>query len=74
MLQDAWYSQSVIKAGYVSGVGQVPREKPRESLSGHEYFTDGLRLVLQLADEPVSVDEGRIIFRDTPIPRMTDRD
>jgi len=74
MLQDAWYSQSVIKAGYVSGVGQVPREKPRESFSGHEYFTDGLRLVLQLADEPVSVDEGRIIFRDTPIPRMTDRD
>jgi len=74
ILQDAWYNQSIIKAGYVKGVGQVPRDAPRESFSGHEYFTDGLRLVLQLSEEPVNIDEGRIIFSDTPIPKVTDRD
>ena len=40
----------------------MPVDQPRQALGGHEYFTNGLRLVLQLSEEPVALDETRIIY------------
>jgi hypothetical protein len=74
ILQDFWYNQSVVRAGYVGGVGRVPKEAPRESYSGHEYFTDGARLVMQLSEEPIAFDETIIIYPDTPMPELSDDD
>lgn len=62
ILQGAWYNQSVLRAGYVRGVGLVPADQPRQALGGHDYFTNGLRLVMQLSEEPVALDETRIIY------------
>ncbi len=61
-MQSAWYNQSVVRAGYVKGVGAVSPDQPREALGGHEYFTRGNRLVMQLSEEPVALDESRIIY------------
>jgi hypothetical protein len=72
ILQDFWYNQSVIRAGYVGGVGRVPKDYPRVSFSGHEYFTEGTRLVMQLSEEPVAFDETIIIYPDTPLPELGD--
>ena len=74
ILQDFWYNQSVIRAGYVKGVGRVPKDAPRETFNGHEYFTDGTRLVMQLSEEPVAFDETVIIYPETPLPELSDDD
>ena len=42
--------------GYVHGVGEALRDSPRKNLTGDPYFTDGLRLALELTGhdtEPV---------------------
>ena len=72
ILQDFWYNQSVVRAGYVGGVGSVSKDAPRTSYDGHEYFTDGARLVMQLSEEPVAFDETIIIYPDTPVPELGD--
>jgi hypothetical protein len=43
----------VERLGFIRGVGEAPRDHPRANLSGDPYFTDGIRLVAFLADEPV---------------------
>ena len=40
--------------GFVSGVGEASPDEPRENLTGDPYFTDGLRAVLLVSDEPTS--------------------
>jgi len=57
LLEDLVYSQSVSGLGYVGGVGAAPFDQPRGNLTGDPYFTDGLRIVIFLSAEPVSIDE-----------------
>lgn len=57
LVEDLAYSQALAKLGYVSGVGAANREEPRGNLTGDPYYTDGLRVVLWVADEPVSFND-----------------
>jgi hypothetical protein len=61
ILQDLLLSGLVDHYGYVEGVGAAPISAPRTNLTGDPYFTDGLRLVLFLADRKTPLDEvGRL--------------
>lgn len=49
-------SQSVARLGYVGGVGMSTTADPRYNYTDDPYYTDGLRLVLFLSSDRVSLD------------------
>jgi hypothetical protein len=55
LVQDLIYSQGLRAFAYAGGVGAAPRSAPRTNLTGDVYFTDGLRLVMLLTDEPTTI-------------------
>jgi hypothetical protein len=55
LLQDFIYSQGLQAFAYAKGVGAAPRSSPRTNLTDDVYFTDGLRLVMLLTDEPTTI-------------------
>jgi hypothetical protein len=61
LLEDLAYAQSLEGFGYVGGVGPAPYDQARSNLTGDPYFTDGLRAVFFIADEPVDIAEIEVI-------------
>ena len=61
-MQVFWYSQSLSAIGYVTGIEPADRESPRTTFYGREYYTDGLRLVVYLSEDPVAMGDGRIVY------------
>lgn len=57
IMQNFWYSQSLARMGFVDGVPKTTLEAPARNFSGSEYFTDGLRVVLFVSENPVAMDE-----------------
>ena len=57
LVQDLIASQRVRTLGFVKGVGAAPKGEPRRNLTGDPYYTDGLRVVFVLTDDPTSIDE-----------------
>lgn len=60
------FAQSIKGFGYVEGVGEVTFDQPRGNLNGDPWFTDGFRLVLWVASEPVPVSDIEYIYWRTP--------
>jgi hypothetical protein len=54
LMQDMFYSQSLIQYAFATGVGAATPESPGRNYTGDPYWTDGLRLVMWLSSEPVS--------------------
>ena len=50
VLADLTEIERVGRYGYVRGVGEVDRSSPRKNVTGDRYYTDGLRLVVQLSE------------------------
>jgi hypothetical protein len=59
LLQSLLTRQSVQRFGFVKAMEAAPVEDPRRNLTDDPYFTDGLRLVVVLADEPVPPERAR---------------
>jgi hypothetical protein len=57
LIQDTLYSQSLVKLGFVKGVGRVMASQPRQIPGGGTYHTDGLRAVLFFEKRPVSLSQ-----------------
>jgi len=58
-------TQSVAAYGYVDGVGEATAKAPKYNLSEDPYRTDGRRLVIVLAKNPVPINQVPVIqFRD----------
>jgi LssY C-terminus len=57
LLQDLIMSGFVERYGYVDGVGAAPASEPRKNLTGDPYYTDGLRAVVFLSNETISLGE-----------------
>jgi len=57
LVQDIIYSQSLVKMGFVKGVGRVMASSPRKLHNDSTFHTDGLRAVLIFAKRPVSLSE-----------------
>lgn len=59
LLQTLLHHHSVERFGFVSGVGRTTPEKPFTNLTDDPYFTDGLRLVVVLAQELTPPHQAR---------------
>ena len=57
LVENLAYNQVIEKIAYVGGVGAASIDEPRANLTGDPYFTDGLRVVLWTASEPVDLDD-----------------
>ncbi len=56
-VQDMIYSQSLVRLGFVKGVGRVTDSNPRKTTSGGTYHTDGFRAVLFFERKPTSISQ-----------------
>jgi hypothetical protein len=66
LLQDLLMSGFVKRYGYVEGVGAAPASAPRPNLTGDPYYTDGLRAVLFLSDQPIPLGDIERLPWDAP--------
>jgi|GEM_PF-411315 len=57
LIQDIIYSQSLVKMGFVKGMGRIMASTSQKIPSGATYHTDGLRAVLMFKRRPVSLSE-----------------
>ncbi|MCG7403195.1 MULTISPECIES: LssY C-terminal domain-containing protein [Caballeronia] len=57
LMQDLMYSSGLEKLGFVNGVGPAPPTRPRITLDGATYYTDGLRAVVFFATRPRSLSD-----------------
>jgi hypothetical protein len=62
----------VERYGVIDGVGAVSRENPRQDFLRSPYWTDGNRAVLEIARQPVELENIRFFswdwsFRFRPI-------
>ena len=57
LVENLAYKQVIQKIAYVGGVGAAPIDAPRGNLTGDPYYTDGLRVVLWIAEDPVDLDD-----------------
>ena len=69
LVEDLAYAQSISKFGYVQGVGEQTFDSPRGNLTGDPWFTDGLRVVLFVSQQPVSISEIELIDLGSRPPR-----
>ena len=65
LIQDLLASEYLEAFGWVKGVGQAPKDHPRENLTGDPYFTDGLRAVMVISSKPNSEDEVQLLNWDS---------
>jgi hypothetical protein len=57
LLENLAYHQMLEKSAYVGGSNTSTIDEPGRNLTGDPYFTDGLRLVMWIASEPVSLQD-----------------
>ena len=65
LVSDLILSQALARIGWVKGVGAVSADAPRHNLTGDPYFTDGLRVVLVLSNNPVTANQIQQLGWDT---------
>lgn len=78
VIMSLWYAHTVSRFAYVAGVGAGSIEAPAGGRKEADYFTaayftDGLRAVLWIADEPVSFEEIEFVEWED-LPALTDPD
>jgi hypothetical protein len=61
LVQEMMYSGGLDKLGFVYGVGPSTQERPRTTLNGARYYTDGLRAVMFFATRPLSFTNVNIL-------------
>lgn len=57
VLEDLATAESVRRYGLAGGIGVVSREAPRQNFARAPYWTDGNRMVLEITDAPVRLDQ-----------------
>jgi hypothetical protein len=55
LLQNLWYSSALKKYGRIMTGRTVALDERRTDFNSHEYFTDGIKLVLWISGEPISM-------------------
>jgi len=62
--EDFANAQAVQRLGYVSGVGAATREEPHRNLMMARWWTDGLRVVIEVPEEPTPLEEIDFFYWD----------
>lgn len=68
LLQDLIMSGFVERYGYLKGVGAASEQAPRTNLTGDPYYTDGLRAIIFLANQPSVLESVERLPWETPQP------
>lgn len=61
VLQDMWYSQALKQYAWTISGTKMSKTEPAIDFNDNAWFSDGLRLVLWVSGEPVSLQETRIL-------------
>jgi hypothetical protein len=61
LIQDMLRVQALDKVGFLPGGIAYSPDQPGRNLTGDIYYTDGLRAVLFLADNPTALDEVKLL-------------
>ena len=56
LMQNFWYSQSLTRIGFVRAGEAVSSAAPIETFGGWRYYSNGMRGVLWLSEDPVALD------------------
>ena len=59
LLQNLWYSQTLEAVAYSKTGKVVPMENPATDFNDNPFFTDGIRIVMWLSDDPVALQDTR---------------
>jgi hypothetical protein len=62
----------VDRFGFVKGSAAAPPSQPRVNLTGDPYHSDGMRLVVMLAPEPIPADEIRSLRWEQSAPPIAE--
>ena len=62
LFQNYWYNGSLKMVGFVEGVGEYKMDEPGMGFNRIPYFTDGMRLVMTISEDPVAIDETQFFF------------
>jgi hypothetical protein len=54
------HTDTVARFAFVKGVGESSQDRPSLNLTNDPYFTDGLRLIIWISQEPVPPPEETI--------------
>jgi hypothetical protein len=65
LLQDMFFSQGMKRFGLVKGVGAAGPDAPRANYTGDPYYTDGLRLVIWMTEEPITYQRVEAVRWET---------
>jgi hypothetical protein len=60
-IQDMIYSGGLGQLAFISGAGEAQRSKPRSSLGGSHYHSDGLRAVMFFVTRPRALSDVEIL-------------
>ena len=66
LIRDLARGQAVRWWGFVKGVQPAPYHAPRRNLTGDSYYTDGLRVVMELSSEPIKPADVRCTEWEIP--------
>jgi hypothetical protein len=66
LLMDLAASRSVKALGYAAGVGPSTFESPRYNYTKDPYYTDGLRVVIFLQEEPIPIERLKQVDWEKP--------
>jgi hypothetical protein len=69
LLQDLYFSQGLLRFGYVEGVGSSTMLEPRKNLRGNPFFTDGYRLIVWLSGRAISLKDVEFVEWELPPER-----
>jgi hypothetical protein len=61
LIQDLMYSGGLDKLGFVYGVGEATKTRPRTTLDNATCYTDGLRAVMFFATRPLSFSDVQVL-------------
>ena len=64
--EDFAIAQSVERWGYTQGVGAATSDRPHRNLMNAPWWTDGMRLVMEVAKEPLPLEEQGFFYWDWP--------
>lgn len=64
LLQNLWYSQSLLAYAWSASGLQVPQSAPIRDFHGREFYTDGIRLVLWISGDTVALTQARSLNWD----------
>jgi LssY C-terminus len=65
LYQNLWYGGSLEKVGHLRAQPPIPVNEPKAIFNNTSYFSEGLRVVAFLSDEPRALDE--VIYLNDPM-------